>query len=142
MEIITCNWLQAKPLAAAIRRKVFIEEQAVPESMEWDEDDAGALHFLGLLPDGTAIATARLLPDGRLGRMAVLPPWRRQGLGRQLLDAVMDYACRAGYQPISLHAQTAVRGFYEQAGFVAEGEVFEEAGIPHQRMRHTIGGQP
>lgn len=118
---------------------MFICEQGVPESLEWDADDALALHFLALLTDGSAVGTARLMPDGRIGRMAVLPQWRRRGLGKALLAAAMAQARTRGQTDLSLHAQLAVRGFYEQAGFVAEGEVFDEAGIPHLLMRYHTG---
>lgn len=133
-KIIILDWPAAKPLAAPIRQQVFIVEQGVPENLEWDADDALALHFLAVLTDGSAVGTTRLLPDGRIGRMAVLPPWRGCGLGKALLAAAMAAARARGQTLLSLHAQIAVRGFYEQAGFVARGEVFEEAGIAHLFM--------
>jgi predicted GNAT family N-acyltransferase len=130
----TC-WQRDTGRLSAIRRTVFIEEQGVPEALEWDEHDASALHWLAVLADGTAIGCARLLPDGQLGRMAVLPAWRGSGVGRALLTAAMRAARAAGHVSLRLSAQIHAVGFYAAAGFIAEGAVYEEAGIPHVAMR-------
>jgi predicted GNAT family N-acyltransferase len=117
-----------------IRRRVFIEEQRVPESLEWDEFDAVSLHSLAETEAGIAIATGRLLPDGHIGRMAVLPEWRRRGVGYAVLLALMAAARARGDQSVRLHAQVHALGFYRKAGFVADGPVFDDAGIPHRTM--------
>ncbi|MCA1979443.1 MAG: GNAT family N-acetyltransferase [Thiobacillus sp.] len=119
---------------AAIRRAVFIEEQGVPEALEWDEFDAVSTHWLAVLADGTPVGCARLLPDGHIGRMAVLPAWRGQGIGRALLDAALSGARARGFSVVRLSAQLHATNFYKRAGFVAEGEPYAEAGIPHLAM--------
>lgn len=122
-----------------IRRQVFIEEQAVPEHEEWDGRDAECLHVLARSADGSAIGCARLFPDGRIGRMAVLAPWRGQGVGRRMLDALVAHALERGNDTICLDAQLHALAFYERAGFVAQGEVFMDAGIPHRFMAYGQG---
>lgn len=123
---------------ASVRRTVFIEEQGVPEALEWDEHDATALHWLARLDDGTAVGCARLLPDGHIGRMAVLPGWRGQGIGRALLDAAVAAAQARGDRQVRLSAQLHALGFYQRAGFVACGSPYDEAGIPHQAMQKSL----
>jgi predicted GNAT family N-acyltransferase len=122
----------------AVRRAVFIDEQGVPEAMEWDEYDAVSLHWLAVAADGTPIACARLLPDGHLGRMAVLPAWRGQGVGRALLDRVLAAAVARGHRFARLSAQIQAAGFYRRAGFVEEGREYLEANIPHVAMLKNL----
>jgi len=136
--ITETDWARDAARLAAIRRTVFIDEQGVPEALEWDEHDAAALHLLALAGDGTPIGCARLLPDGHVGRMAVLPAWRRQGVGQALLAAVMDAAQARGHATLRLSAQTHAAGFYARAGFVVVGDEYEEAGIPHVAMQRTL----
>lgn len=119
---------------AAVRRAVFIEEQGVPEALEWDEFDAISRHLLAVADDGSLIGCARLLPDGHVGRMAVLSAWRRGGIGRALLDRIEQLARAGGHSQLRLSAQTHASGFYLAAGFQCEGEEYEEAGIPHIAM--------
>ena len=132
--VVTADWVREREPLARVRRAVFIEEQGVPEEMEGDADDAASQHFLALDPAGQPIGCARLLPDGHIGRMAVLPAWRGRGVGRALLDAAIRAALARGDAVVRLSAQTRAAGFYARAGFVAEGDEYEEAGIPHVAM--------
>ncbi len=132
------DWAHEQARLSHLRRTVFIDEQGVPEALEWDADDAGSLHFLVVDRGGQAIACARLLPDGHLGRMAVLPAWRGRGVGRALLAAVLDAAQSRGHDTLRLSAQTHAAGFYARAGFTAMGDEYEEAGIPHVAMQKTL----
>ncbi len=127
---------------AAVRRAVFIEEQGVPEALEWDEFDAVSTHWLAMLGDGTPVGCARLLPDGHIGRMAVLPTWRGQGIGRALLDAALAGARARGLTCVRLSAQTHAADFYRRAGFVTQGGPYEEAGIPHLAMLKRLDAEP
>ena len=122
----------AEPLMR-VRRAVFIEEQGVSEREELDGEDASSQHFLATDGQGRPIGTARLLPSGQIGRMAVLPAWRRRQVGADLLGLAMAAAERQGLA-VFLHAQVSAQGFYERNGFVASGEVFLEADIEHVRM--------
>ena len=118
----------------ALRRTVFVEEQGVPEAEEWDGQDEASRHFIAEDDTGTAVGTARLMPSGQIGRMAVLKPLRGKGIGARLLAAAVDAARQGGSERIFLHAQTQAAGFYERAGFRGAGETFMEAGIEHRPM--------
>lgn len=134
VQIRIADWQKDKAELTGIRRKVFIEEQQVPEDMEWDEYDDTSTHFLATLEDKT-IATARLKPDGQIGRMAVLTEFRNQGIGSRLLQFVLQDARNKNFKKIYLHAQVTALAFYDKHGFTAHGEIFYEADIPHRKMQ-------
>ena len=129
------HWPQHAAELLAIRRAVFVQEQGVPESLEVDGRDDGAWHLLARDAAGLSVGCARLLPDTHIGRLAVLRSVRGHGVGRQLLDAAVSLGRRLGMGDLHLHAQVRARGFYEAAGFIAEGDEFPEAGIAHVAMR-------
>jgi predicted GNAT family N-acyltransferase len=117
----------------AVREAVFVREQSVPREMEWDEIDPQCDHVLAE-SQGEPVGTGRLLPDGHIGRMGVLPAWRNKGVGSAILNELVAMAGERGMQRLVLHAQTHARAFYERHGFRVEGEEFIEAGILHVRM--------
>ena len=124
-----------------IRKAVFVEEQAVPLELEMDEYDDVAVHFLMRDTDGSPLATARLLDKhglAKIGRVAVLKDARGLGLGLTLMQFVVDEARRRGFTEAVLDSQTYAIPFYERLGFTAEGEEFDDAGIPHFLMRRTL----
>lgn len=127
------SWTDAKPPLARIRRKVFIEEQQVPEELEWDGEDAEALHLLAYKGD-TPIGTVRMLADGHVGRMAVLKEYRQQGIGWLLMQEIISLARQQGLLRLALSAQTHAIEFYQRLGFIAQGDTFLDAGIPHRQM--------
>lgn len=132
------SWNADRVQLQDVRRAVFIAEQQVPASLEWDEFDAVSLHALAQDALGHAIGTGRLLPDGHVGRMAVMRNWRGRGVGGGILEFLADCARRRGDTLLHLDAQTHAIGFYERHGFVAHGEVFPDAGIPHRRMTRKL----
>ena len=124
-----------------IRTQVFIQEQNVPEDLEWDGEDARAVHALACDGSGRAIGTARLLLHNDLahiGRMAVVSEWRGQGVGRALLECITNVAQERGARSAFLNAQTTAVPFYRLAGFKVEGKEFLDAGIPHLRMTRSL----
>ena len=127
-------WREALPLARPVRERVFIDEQNVPREEEWDEWDETSDHAVALDPGGKPVGTARLLPDGRIGRMAVLKEWRGKGVGAALLAAMLARARERSMPRALLHAQSHAAGFYRRFGFSERGEEFFEAGIPHVEM--------
>jgi predicted GNAT family N-acyltransferase len=129
------SWPADRDALRQVRETVFVREQGVPLALEWDAHDAEALHVLARGPRGEAIGTGRLLPDGHIGRMAVLKPWRGRGVGSALLTALLDAARQQGLRQVALNAQCAALAFYERFGFRSEGPVFDDAGIPHRHMR-------
>ena len=132
IEIRVADWGSTDALRH-IRQVVFIDEQQVPPDLEWDAEDPLATHFL-LTLDEQPVGTARLLSDGRIGRVALLTQTRGKGLGRQLMLAVMQHARQQGMTRLTLSAQTHALDFYRQLGFVPCSEVYLDAGIPHQSM--------
>lgn len=128
------TWQDAADELSAIRRRVFIDEQGVPAELEWDGLDASAMHAKATSLTGEAIGTARLLPGGQIGRMAVLRRWRGIGIGTAMLQCLIDHT--AEKERLFLNAQTSAESFYRRNGFEPEGDVFMEAGIPHIRMRY------
>ncbi|MGJ7460936.1 GNAT family N-acetyltransferase [Halomonas sp. MA07-2] len=128
------GWEALGEAASEIRRLVFIEEQRVPLAEEWDGRDGDSRHFLALL-DGAPVGTARLLPDAHIGRVAVLAEARESGIGAALMAAAIETARRERYPDVELAAQTHALAFYERLGFIAFGNEFLDAGIPHRNMR-------
>ncbi|GAA4845117.1 GNAT family N-acetyltransferase [Kitasatospora terrestris] len=135
----------------AVRREVFVEEQAVPEELEYDAYDATSVHLLALGEDGAPLGTGRLIhgpqaleltggKGGRvlLGRLAVVKAARGTGLGARLVRAIEQAGREHGGTELELHAQVQALGFYERLGYTAEGPVYDDAGIPHRTMTRTL----
>lgn len=128
------GWQEAKHELKRVREAVFIVEQNVPAELEWDGLDPNARHVLAQSRGGVAMGTARLLPDGQIGRLAVLKEWRGLGVGNALLEALLQMARTRGFSEVFLNSQTRAVAFYSRRGFkVASGE-FMDAGIPHVKM--------
>ena len=137
-EITKGSWLELKSDAHAIRHAVFVVEQQVDPSEEWDDMDEQCVHFIAKDVTGKAAGTARLLPDGHIGRMAVLQDYRGFGVGAQLLREALTAGIAAGHQRLVLHAQTHALEFYRRFGFQPVGDEFDEAGIAHYKMVLTL----
>lgn len=130
-------WDADRPALSAIREQVFILEQSVPRKMEWDEFDAVSRHVVAEAAT-LAIGTGRLLPDGHIGRMAVLPEWRGNGVGTALLQTLLELARADGHERAMLNAQVRAVTFYRRFGFEPEGETFLDADIPHIAMSRPL----
>jgi predicted GNAT family N-acyltransferase len=132
------NWADAREGACRVRFAVFVQEQRVPPELELDEWDQRSEHALAVDEAGRPIATGRLLPDGHIGRMAVLQGWRGRGVGAAILEALLARAAERGVTRTVLNAQTHARGFYARFGFQQIGGEFMEAGIPHATMERRL----
>lgn len=137
------SWPRDEGDIARLRRTVFIREQGVPDALEWETRDPDCDWFAARDGAGGLVGIARLVPggmaglpasEGIIGRMAVLPAWRRRGVGSALLLAGLAKARARGLDRVMLHAQTQALAFYARHGFLPLGPVFDEAGIPHQMM--------
>jgi len=131
------DWQSAGRLALEIRMEVFVAEQGMLAELEHDEWDERADHVLAFEGE-RAVGTARLLPDGRIGRMAVRRDWRGRGIGGGMLERLIERARARGLVSVFLHAQTHAAPFYRSHGFVECGEPFIEAGLPHIAMRRDL----
>jgi predicted GNAT family N-acyltransferase len=137
--IVDADWSRDQAGIRAVRQAVFVEEQGIPETLEWDGNDADCRHVLALAEDDAeAVATGRLMADGRIGRMAVLQAWRGYGVGRALLERLQQRALRAGLHDVYVHARLEVAGLYRNAGFRLAGQPFVTADIAHVAMTKTL----
>jgi len=132
------EWSRDQAALRSIRRDVFVVEQNVPESLEWDGIDGACRHAIVEDSAGRPIGCGRLLPDGHIGRMAVLREWRGRGVGSALLVALTNLARELHFPKVMLNAQTQAMPFYARFGFAPVGAPFEEAGIPHQAMERHL----
>lgn len=137
VQIRSVDWNTDGDLIRAVRKIVFVVEQNVPENLDFDGSDVGCRHVLAL-EGNTPVGTARLGPDGRIGRMAVLASHRRRGIGTLLMRSLIDLARQEQMERMHLHSQTRASAFYEAFGFVPEGEEFVEADIPHVLMTRSL----
>ena len=132
------DWLTDGKELSKIRHLVFIVEQEVPREEEWDGRDKESWHWLASNSLHRNIGTCRLLPDGQIGRMAVIKEYRGFGVGSGLLKAAVIKAGDLGFDKVYLHAQTHALEFYEHLGFTKTGKEFLEAGIPHFYMTQDL----
>ena len=140
--IVDAVWPRDESAIRRVRQEVFIDEQGIPESLEWDGRDAGCRHVLALTGMAEVVATGRLMADGRIGRMAVLRGWRGRGVGSALLARLQQQALGSGLQRVYVHAQVDVAGFYSRAGFQPVGQAFIAAGIAHVEMTRALDTSP
>ncbi|MGB5853075.1 MAG: GNAT family N-acetyltransferase, partial [Rhodanobacter sp.] len=135
------DWAREEQRAALLdlRATVFIREQGVSEQRERDGLDVDCWHVLARDDAGHPIGCGRLTPQHKIGRMAVLPDWRGQGVGAAMLRELLGLARAQGWPEVALDAQVGAIGFYARAGFVAHGDEFEDAGLAHRAMRLVFG---
>jgi len=132
------SWKKHRKELIELRTRVFINEQLVPPDLEWDGYDTDCWHVIAITDSGRCIGTGRILYDGHIGRMAVLPDYRKQGVGSALLGALHDIARTQGIQDVFLHAQTSATGFYKKHGYFIASDEFMDAGIPHVTMEKRL----
>ncbi len=129
------------PQIHKIRYLVFQIEQGVDPTLEFDDKDEVSQHVLAYL-NHKAIATSRVRfldeQTVKLERFAVLQEARGLGIGKRMLQFILEWLDQNQVMTVWMHAQVAVRAFYEKFGFVAEGKAFEEAGISHIRMKKLL----
>jgi predicted GNAT family N-acyltransferase len=132
------DWQRDQAPLRRIRYDVFVREQGVPETLEWDALDAVCRHVVANDEKDAAIGCGRLLPDGGIGRLAVERAWRGRGVGSAILSRLVDIARNAGFERVVLNARTDAEAFYARRGFTAAGAEFIEAGIRHRRMERVL----
>jgi YbgC/YbaW family acyl-CoA thioester hydrolase len=141
-EVRVGRWSELGADAKAIRQEVFIQEQGIPADMEWDDADESCLHAVAYNRIGLPLATGRLLEHvpgmAKIGRMAVMQSMRGSGVGRNVLEALMQAARDRGEREAVLHAQLSATPFYQRQGFTVRGPTFDDVGIPHVEMVRTL----
>ena len=133
LKIKQVQWHEASESLKYIRTEVFIKEQHVPVELEWDDNDQSCMHLLAEY-DGKAVGTARLLNTGQIGRMAILKPYRAQGIGHALMEKLITMAKTMNLTTVFLNAQIDATKFYIKFGFIEHGDLFNDANIVHKRM--------
>lgn len=138
----TGSWADLGEAAGEVRTRVFVQEQRIPQELEWDDADATAVHAVAFNRLGQPLATGRLLQDAngvaRIGRMAVERVVRGTQIGRSILEILAEAARARGDSEVRLHAQCSAQGFYARLGFSPQGESFDEAGIAHIAMVRAL----
>lgn len=122
-----------------LRSEVFVVEQNCPY-LDLDNKDQKSYHLLYYVNNELAGCT-RLLPAGlsyveiAIGRVVIAPKSRGLGLGKKIMEASIS-GCQEkfGEGPIRISAQYHLSHFYQSVGFVEQGEVYDEDGIPHIEM--------
>jgi predicted GNAT family N-acyltransferase len=140
IDIKTASWQADHLVLEKVRVVVFVQEQNVPVDIEMDDRDAFCVHVLARhrrRPVGTG--RIDIEKHGKIGRVAVLPEYRAQGMGKALMVALEAIAEQAGLMQVWVNAQVSAQGFYEKQGYAAEGETFLEADIVHCRMIKPLG---
>ncbi|MFB3124120.1 MAG: GNAT family N-acetyltransferase [Woeseiaceae bacterium] len=133
--IRSASWQADRARLEFVRRRVFIVEQKIPESEEWDDADENSSHVLAFSEKRDAVGTGRLEPTGKIARLAVLGEYRGQGVGSAMLIRLVEEARQRDFDQVYLHAQTHALNFYKKFGFVSDAEIFSEGGIPHVLAR-------
>jgi predicted GNAT family N-acyltransferase len=137
IRIRLADWHRDYSKIHRVRESVFVAEQAVAPEQEWDSEDETAIHFLAEQGD-FALGTARLLPDGYVGRLSVLKDWRGLRVGDALMQAVIAQAHSRGIRELKLTAQVHATAFYQRFGFEVVSDEFLEAGLPHVDMLRRV----
>ena len=134
---IICDYESHTKDICAIRYKVFVGEQKVPEELEIDGLDDQAKHVLAFV-DGVPIGTGRILSDGHIGRVAVLKDYRGLGIGKSIMKDLIKWAQNMNLEKVWLSSQWHAHSFYLDLDFVCVGEIYKEAGIDHIKMFKTL----
>ena len=131
----SATWQADRADLEYVRRRVFIVEQRIPESDEWDDADKNCSHVLAFSEKRDVVGTGRIEANGKIARLAVLAEYRGQGVGEAILTRLIEEAEQMGLGQVYLHAQTHALDFYKKFGFVSDEEIFSEGGIPHVLAR-------
>ena len=132
------NWLQDMKMIKHIRRTVFVNEQRVPEEIDFDGLDGSSTHWLAFGDSNIPIGTARMQKDGHFGRMAVLKHYRNNGVGKKIFESALTYAVEKKFPKVWLHSQITAVGFYKKFGFTEVGDMFLDAWIEHMLMTKEL----
>lgn len=131
------RWDQLQQDAKLIRTQVFICEQGITEADEWDDQDVISQHFV-IYDQDQPIATARLLQNHSVGRVAVVKAYRGQGIGQMIMLEIISYAQKQGLSVLTLSSQVHAISFYEKLGFTVQGNSYDECGISHIEMTMNL----
>jgi len=141
LEVRVADTEREREDAFAVRHEVFVEEQGVDDTLEYDAHDETATHFVaydGDKPIGAARLREYADGVGKVERVAVHASRRDTGVGRALMERLEQHAETVGFDTLTLHSQTQAADFYRTLGYERRGATFEEAGISHVEMRKSL----
>jgi len=138
LQVSLADWETDSAAIRAVRNAVFSDEQGISETLDFDGRDHECAQVLARLGDGEVVGTARMLPDGHVGRIAVHRAWRGRGVGTRLVECLTEVARERSFREIYLHSQAQAAGFYTRLGYETRGDTFMEAGIEHVLMVRTL----
>jgi len=138
IKISLAHWALDKEQLCSIRKAVFVDEQNVPIEEEIDQRDEQCRHVKAVLDSGEIIATGRLLPDGKIGRMCVKKSYRKHGIGNKILRALIKLAIKDQHKIVYADAQLSALPFYQTNGFIVTSDIFMDAGIEHKKVSFKI----
>ncbi|MEH1850435.1 MAG: GNAT family N-acetyltransferase [Nostoc sp.] len=129
------------PAIQAIRKSVFQEEQGVDPALEFDGKDEISTHLIAYL-NSEVVGTTRIRyldeKTAKIERLAVLTTARGQGIGKKIMENALQVIANKNIPEVMVHAQEYIKDLYKKLDFVEEGEIFEEASIPHIAMRKVL----
>lgn len=140
-QIKPVNYHDSQAEIQAIRIEVFQQEQGVDPALEFDGQDLNSQQFLAYLneqPVGTARIRFLSPKVAKIERLAVLAKVRGQGIGKRLTEVAIEFAQEKQAREIVINSQEYVKELYQKLGFVQEGGIFDEAGIPHVKMKLNL----
>lgn len=132
------SWLESCSEILAVRHKVFMIEQHFNEAILCDLQDNGCIHLIAKNVEGMVIAAGRLSLDGRIGRIAVLLPYRGLGIGSKILSELIQIGRFHKLNDISLNAELDNLRFFDGQNFMASGPVYMIKGVPHQKLTRKL----
>lgn len=138
LNVALADWEADSAAIRAVRNTVFSDEQGISEALDFDGRDHECVQVLARVGDGEVVGTARMLPDGHVGRIAVHERWRGRGVGTRLVECLTGVARDRGFSEIYLHSQAQAADFYTRLGYETRGDTFMEAGIEHVLMVRTL----
>jgi len=138
LKVALADWETDSAAIRAVRNTVFSDEQGISEALDFDGRDNECVQVLARVGDGEIVGTARMLPDGHVGRIAVHERWRGRGVGTRLVECLTEVARDRGFTEIYLHSQAQAADFYTRLGYETRGDTFMEAGIEHVLMVRTL----
>lgn len=119
-----------------VRGKVFVVEQEIDWEIEFDGLDDQCVLF-NVYKDSIPVGAARLYKN-KVGRVATLKEYRKQGIATLIMKKIEEYAFNNDIKLLKLNAQLQVKDFYFNLGYVPEGKIFQEADIDHIKMTKKI----
>jgi len=135
--------IEEKEAAYKLRKLVFADEQGIPANLDQDGKDNLATHFIGINNKEISV-TGRLYIEekqGHLSRIAVHPNYRGKGLGKKIVELLIEKAIQEDLTGLFLYPHAHLEKFYKSFGFkTVKNYNSEIAGHKIIKMEKVIRG--